>query len=67
MSKPLLVLRKHPTNNNIDKSLNQSDDDISSQMSQTGATNYDVSAIINKKIMFKTRPNPIVANVPKTL
>ena len=30
-------------------------------------TEYHVNAIITKKILFKTRPKPIIANVPKKL
>lgn len=30
-------------------------------------TCYDVKAIIKKKILFKTRPKPIIAHVPKKL
>ncbi|KAM5137806.1 chromosome transmission fidelity protein 8 homolog [Mantella aurantiaca] len=28
-------------------------------------TNYTVTALIKKKIIFKTRPKPIITNVPK--
>ena len=28
-------------------------------------THYIVKAVIRKKILFKTRPKPIIANVPK--
>ncbi|KAK6185978.1 hypothetical protein SNE40_008102 [Patella caerulea] len=28
---------------------------------------YEVEALIKKKILFKTRPKPIIANVPKKL
>ncbi|XP_075045195.1 chromosome transmission fidelity protein 8 homolog [Mixophyes fleayi] len=28
-------------------------------------TKYDVTALIKKKIIFKTRPKPIITNVPK--
>ena len=34
--------------------------------SRTG-TEYHVRALISKKILFKTRPKPIIANVPKKL
>ena len=30
-------------------------------------TEYHVNAIITKKLLFKTRPKPIIANVPKKL
>ena len=28
---------------------------------------YEVGAVIKKKMMFKTRPKPIITNVPKKL
>ena len=28
-------------------------------------TRYHVQAIVKKKILFKSRPKPIIANVPK--
>jgi chromosome transmission fidelity protein 8 len=40
-----------------------------SQMEHDGhnQTEYTVQAIIKKKILFKSRPKPIIANVPKKL
>uniref|UniRef100_A0A8C2VB67 Chromosome transmission fidelity protein 8 homolog n=1 Tax=Chinchilla lanigera TaxID=34839 RepID=A0A8C2VB67_CHILA len=32
---------------------------------QTGTTRYLVTALIKHKILFKTRPKPIITNVPK--
>jgi chromosome transmission fidelity protein 8 len=31
------------------------------------ATDYVVKAIVKKKLLFKTRPKPIIANVPKKI
>lgn len=31
------------------------------------ATKYKVKAIIRKKLIFKARPKPIIANVPKKI
>jgi chromosome transmission fidelity protein 8 len=28
-------------------------------------THYEVQAVIRKKLIFKSRPKPIIANVPK--
>ena len=28
-------------------------------------TSYNITAVIKKKLLFKTRPKPIIANVPK--
>ena len=66
MTKPLLVLRKQQLNNNSSQ-LSGTADDLDVTSSQQMETSYDVTAVITKKIVFKTRPNPIVANVPKTL
>ncbi|XP_053548312.1 chromosome transmission fidelity protein 8 homolog [Bombina bombina] len=33
----------------------------------TTETRYNVTALIKKKIIFKTRPKPIITNVPKKL
>ena len=35
--------------------------------SGTGDTVYNVRAIIRKKLLFKSRPKPIIANVPKKI
>lgn len=32
-----------------------------------GPTNYNITAVIKKKLLFKTRPKPIIANVPKKI
>ena len=34
---------------------------------ETPGTEYQVKAIVKRKILFKTRPKPIIANVPKKL
>ena len=34
---------------------------------ETRSTEYLVKAIIKRKIVFKTRPKPIIANVPKKI
>ncbi|KAL4235401.1 Chromosome transmission fidelity protein 8 [Mactra antiquata] len=33
----------------------------------TAGTSYNIIAVIKKKLLFKTRPKPIIANVPKKL
>ena len=33
----------------------------------SGTTEYLVRTIIRKKLVFKTRPKPIIANVPKKI
>ena len=39
----------------------------SDQNQQAGATKYLVKAIIRNKLIFKSRPKPIIANVPKKI
>ncbi|XP_062860252.1 chromosome transmission fidelity protein 8 homolog [Trichomycterus rosablanca] len=57
LEKPFAVLMKH-------SGLPQ-DDDVSMETSQEKPTSYTVSALIKKKLIFKTRPKPIITNVPK--
>jgi hypothetical protein len=33
----------------------------------TNQISYDVKAVVNRKLFFKTRPKPIIANVPKKI
>ena len=42
-------------------------DTDSARQDESGPVNYTVTAIIKKKLLFKTRPKPIIANVPKKL
>ncbi|XP_054633109.1 chromosome transmission fidelity protein 8 homolog [Dunckerocampus dactyliophorus] len=60
LEKPFAVLTKHPA---------QSQDTVDStdnhHASQAASTSYSVSALIKRKLIFKTRPKPIITNVPK--
>ncbi|KYN00987.1 PREDICTED: chromosome transmission fidelity protein 8 homolog [Cyphomyrmex costatus] len=53
LDKPLLVLEKHC--------------DIRNEVEEEAMTKtqYFVKAIVRKKLLFKSRPKPIVTNVPK--
>ena len=42
-------------------------DDSGNSDKPTGTTEYLVRTIIRKKLVFKTRPKPIIANVPKKI
>ena len=42
-------------------------DTESSNKDEAGPVNYNIMAVIRKKLLFKTRPKPIIANVPKKL
>ncbi|KAA0715038.1 Chromosome transmission fidelity protein 8 -like protein [Triplophysa tibetana] len=41
------------------------DAEESMETNQDRPTSYTVSALIKKKLIFKTRPKPIITNVPK--
>ncbi|KAL6479031.1 hypothetical protein MHYP_G00124640 [Metynnis hypsauchen] len=57
LEKPFAVLMKH-------SGLPQHDE-VAMESSQEKPTTYSVSALIKKKLIFKTRPKPIITNVPK--
>lgn len=57
LEKPFAVLMKH-------SGLPQNEDDAM-ETNQENPTFYTVSALIKKKLIFKTRPKPIITNVPK--
>uniref|UniRef100_A0A671M258 CTF8, chromosome transmission fidelity factor 8 homolog (S. cerevisiae) n=1 Tax=Sinocyclocheilus anshuiensis TaxID=1608454 RepID=A0A671M258_9TELE len=57
LEKPFAVLMKH-------SGLPQ-DEEENMETSQENPTSYTVSALIKKKLIFKTRPKPIITNVPK--
>lgn len=55
LEKPLIVLEKHCNNAG----------DETTEENNTTKTEYTVKAIVRKKLLFRTRPKPIVTNVPK--
>ncbi|XP_054476688.1 chromosome transmission fidelity protein 8 homolog [Anoplopoma fimbria] len=73
LEKPLAVLTKHSShlqdsqgshgNNNSSEDVTQ----VPMETNQRGpaSTSYTVSALIKRKLIFKTRPKPIITNVPK--
>ncbi|KAM8752148.1 chromosome transmission fidelity protein 8 homolog [Acanthopagrus schlegelii] len=73
LEKPFAVLTKHSCHSQV--SLNSHDnvssrDDVMQVPMETNqqgptATSYSVSAVIKRKLIFKTRPKPIITNVPK--
>ncbi|XP_046585012.1 chromosome transmission fidelity protein 8 homolog isoform X2 [Haliotis rubra] len=56
LEKPFAVLAKQ----------SQTQGDVAMETNQTN-NGYVVEAIIKKKILFKTRPKPIISHVPKKL
>uniref|UniRef100_A0A672LBX8 Chromosome transmission fidelity protein 8 homolog n=1 Tax=Sinocyclocheilus grahami TaxID=75366 RepID=A0A672LBX8_SINGR len=57
LEKPFAVLMKH--------SGLPRDEEETMETNQENPTSYTVSALIKKKLIFKTRPKPIITNVPK--
>lgn len=41
------------------------DGEVAMETNQDTPTSYTVTALIKKKLIFKTRPKPIITNVPK--
>lgn len=62
LEKPLAVLVKH-SGHSQDMGDNASDAMETEQ--GPSSTSYSVTALIKKKLIFKTRPKPIITNVPK--
>ena len=52
LEKPLVVLTK---------------DESEIQTDEASSVEYNVHALVRRKMVFKTRPKPIIANVPKKI
>ncbi|XP_035252037.1 chromosome transmission fidelity protein 8 homolog [Anguilla rostrata] len=57
LEKPFAVLQKH---SGLPRG-----DQVPMETGGEEPTSYSVSALIKKKLIFKTRPKPIITNVPK--
>ncbi|GAB1602019.1 chromosome transmission fidelity protein 8 homolog [Argonauta hians] len=60
LEKPFAVLTRHHLHH-------AADDDDDAHTTTTTTTEYEVKAIIKTKLIFKTRPKPILAHVPKKI
>ena len=77
LDKPLVIMEKSLKQSKLRKedseALNQSENgNIAMDVDNDGSdrsteTIYNVRAIIRKKLLFKSRPKPIIANVPKKI
>ncbi|XP_067444826.1 chromosome transmission fidelity protein 8 homolog [Thunnus thynnus] len=69
LEKPFAVLTKHSSHSRDTMGSHDNSDasQVSMEMDQQGSTStsYSVSALIKRKLIFKTRPKPIITNVPK--
>ncbi|XP_042268646.1 chromosome transmission fidelity protein 8 homolog [Thunnus maccoyii] len=69
LEKPFAVLTKHSSHSRDTMGSHDNNDasQVSMEMDQQGSTStsYSVSALIKRKLIFKTRPKPIITNVPK--
>lgn len=76
MEKPFAVLRKLLSNKSnetineeidLDTTMNRTrlDTTVAIENKTQFTTEYTVCAIVKKKLIFKTRPKPIIANVAK--
>ena len=68
LEKPLAVLSKHPGQaHNVSASNDDDNEPMATEQQGPASTSYSVSALIKRKLIFKTRPKPIITNVPKKL
>ena len=64
MDKPFAVLTKN-SQEAPDESMDSHPDAAPAAMATDEDAQYLVKAIIKKKLIFKTRPKPIIVNLPK--
>ncbi|KAK2841754.1 hypothetical protein Q5P01_011954 [Channa striata] len=72
LEKPFAVLTKHSSHSQdtLSRHDTESSDDVTQIPMETdqrgsNSTSYSVTALIKRKLIFKTRPKPIITNVPK--
>ena len=67
LEKPFAVLTKHPGHAQDTEDSHDDNNQVPMETDRQGdpSTSYSVTALIKRKIIFKTRPKPIITNVPK--
>ncbi|XP_067905952.1 chromosome transmission fidelity protein 8 homolog [Heterodontus francisci] len=67
LEKPFVVLVKQTATGAGAESLMETERAEQGASEESTSCHYLVTALIKKKIIFKTRPKPIITNVPKKL
>uniref|UniRef100_A0A1A8LGN4 CTF8, chromosome transmission fidelity factor 8 homolog n=2 Tax=Nothobranchius TaxID=28779 RepID=A0A1A8LGN4_9TELE len=65
LEKPFAVLRKHSGDSPDGYADDATQIPMETDHQGLTSTSYTVSALIKQKLIFKTRPKPIITNVPK--
>ncbi|XP_068459643.1 chromosome transmission fidelity protein 8 homolog [Clinocottus analis] len=65
LEKPFAVLTKRSSHLQDDGSEDVTQEAMETNQPAPASTSYSVSALIKRKLIFKTRPKPIITNVPK--
>ena len=65
LEKPIAVLKRN--NETCSRDFYEEPSDTDKNESTGSSEHHTVQALVHKKIIFKTRPKPIIANVPKRI